>query len=298
VTLVDTRGQEGQRALRVPTGRVRGMAFIPGTPLLAIGGDRGYLALVDYGRGTIVRRLEGLSDPVVDPSVSADGRILIASAQSDNVLIWRLRDGAPTGRPKLFSDELATGNAEVSPDGRRFVVSGPNGIVLVDVATLAHELPLPGSETVGFVAGFTPDGRGVVGGSVDGWTRVWSVRTGRPISPRLTGHTGPIVHTSVSPDGRTLATGSTDGTVRLYDTETWRPLDAPLSALPGRSVSPRFTPDGAYLLAVTTAGRAYRWDVRPAALERNACAIAGRVLTRAEWAAALPGREYAPACAG
>ena len=57
-----------------------------------------------------------------------------------------------------------------------------------------------------------------------------------------------------------------------------------------------FTADGAYLLAMTDTGRAYRWDIRPATLERQACAVAGRTLTRAEWADALPGRPYAPAC--
>jgi hypothetical protein len=40
----------------------------------------------------------------------------------------------------------------------------------------------------------------------------------------------------------------------------------------------------------------YVWDVRPASWERRACEVAGRRLTRAEWKAALPGRDYAPAC--
>ena len=77
-----------------------------------------------------------------------------------------------------------------------------------------------------------------------------------------------------------------------------RPLGAPLPGLPNRQVAPQFTPDGAYLFAITDAGRAYRWDMRPSAWARHACAVAGRTLTRAEWHDALPGRDYAPACAG
>jgi hypothetical protein len=61
-------------------------------------------------------------------------------------------------------------------------------------------------------------------------------------------------------------------------------------------VTAEFTPDRAYLFAITNGGRAYRWDVRPSSWERDACAMAGRALTRAEWQAALPGRPYAPAC--
>ena len=48
--------------------------------------------------------------------------------------------------------------------------------------------------------------------------------------------------------------------------------------------------------AVYDNGRATLWNLDPADLQRRACAVAGRRLTRAEWAAALPGRSYAPAC--
>jgi hypothetical protein len=66
--------------------------------------------------------------------------------------------------------------------------------------------------------------------------------------------------------------------------------------VPNALVAPVFSPDGAYLFAITAAGRAFRWDVRPASWERHACTVAGRTLTRAEWNDALPGRPYAPAC--
>jgi hypothetical protein len=38
------------------------------------------------------------------------------------------------------------------------------------------------------------------------------------------------------------------------------------------------------------------WDIRSSSLVRQACRVAGRRLTRAEWAEFLPGRAYAPAC--
>ena len=66
--------------------------------------------------------------------------------------------------------------------------------------------------------------------------------------------------------------------------------------MPNRVVEPEFTPDGAYLFAITDAGRAYRWDIRPSSWARHACAVAGRKLTRGEWADALPDRDYDPAC--
>jgi WD40 repeat protein len=107
-----------------------------------------------------------------------------------------------------------------------------------------------------------------------------------------------VLWVATSPDGDTLATGSTDGTVRLFDLRTQQPLGAPLPGVPDQAIAPQFTPDGDHLLTITNAGLAYRWDVRPSAWARHACAVAGRALTRQEWDAALPGRDYDPACAG
>ena len=136
----------------------------------------------------------------------------------------------------------------------------------------------------------------IVGGSSDGWARLWSATTGRPVTRAFRGHTGAVLWESISPDGRTLATGSVDGTIQLFDLQSQRALGAPLTAIPNRTVAPLFTPDGAALFAVTNTGRGYRWDIRPSSWERHACAVAGRTLTRAEWDDALPGRPYAPAC--
>ena len=166
---------------------------------------------------------------------------------------------------------------------------------MIDANTLRPRARLTQSETVSRVR-FTPDGRYIVGGSDKGWARLWSTKTWRPATHVLAGSSGGVLGLSVSPDGRTLATGSTDGSVRLYDLSTQQLVGARLPGVLNRGVTPQFTPDGAHLFAITDAGRAYRWDVRPSSWARDACAVAGRTLTRTEWQAVLPGRPYAPAC--
>jgi hypothetical protein len=55
-------------------------------------------------------------------------------------------------------------------------------------------------------------------------------------------------------------------------------------------------PNSTRLLATYGTGRAYLWDIGPESLTRQACHIAGRQLTRAEWREFLPSRDYDPAC--
>jgi WD40 repeat protein len=193
------------------------------------------------------------------------------------------------------------GDVSLSPDGRTLAVTVPEGVAnpgvrIVDVATRRQRASLFGDDAIWDLARFTPDGRFLVGGSWKGWVRLWSTDTWKPASRPLTGHAGAILGQSMSPDGRTLATGSADGTIRLWDLRTEQPLGAALPGLPNRGVIPLFSPDGAHLFAVYDTGRAYRWDVRPSSWARQACAVAGRRLTRSEWEDALPDRAYDPAC--
>jgi hypothetical protein len=47
---------------------------------------------------------------------------------------------------------------------------------------------------------------------------------------------------------------------------------------------------------MTTEGEGFAWDVTLDGWERQACAVAGRDLTRDEWEEFLPERPYEPVC--
>ena len=293
----------------LPSGPILGMDYVPGGKLLAVTGEAGRVVLVDSRNGRIVKRLPAGHDAIYAPVFSGDGRLMAAANQdfsgptdidppTRSVRLWALPSGRPIGRPLRFP---TVGNVSLSPDGKTLAVTVPRhvhntGVQIFDVKTHRRRAFLSGDESVWDLARFTPDGRFLVGGSWKGWTRLWSTETWKPASRLLTGHSAGVLWDSVSPDGRTLATGSADGTVRLWDLSTERPLGAPLPGVPNHRVVPQFSPDGAHLFAIYDTGRAYRWDVRPSAWTRHACAVAGRRLTRAEWEEALPGRDYDPAC--
>ncbi len=301
VSVIDARTLQDRSSFRaVPRGPVRTLGYVPGGRWLVVGGDDGYLALVDPHAGTLVTSLRGHTGTLTSTSVSADGRLMASAAgpSGDEVLLWALPSGRRLGNPlREIAAPPGVRDVSLSPDGRTLALTRPGvGVEIVDVDTRRHRASLPQTDTVMFDVGFTPDGRFLVGGSHKGWARLWSTENWRPATRMLGGHTGEVVWQSTSPDGRTLATGSTDGSIRLFDLRTQRALGAPLPALPNRPAEPVFSADGAALFVVTDAGRAYRWDVRPSAWARHACAVAGRRLSRTEWEDALSGREYAPAC--
>jgi WD40 repeat protein len=280
-----------------PGGRpVMSMAYMPGGRLLVVGGE-GFLVLVDPRSGAVVQRLGGHPGVALVPSFSADGRLMATADLARGIKLWTLRGGRPAGTPRSYYPPDMI-DASLSPDGRSLALAKISGIDIVDVDTLRVTRTLRGSESLTYLARFTPDGRYVVGGSAKGWARLWSARTWEPVTGELGGHTREVYWASVTRDGRMLATGSTDGTVRVFDVRTGQLVGAPLTGVPDRAVAPLFSPDGGRLFTITNAGSASRWDLRPSAWARHACEVAGRTLTRAEWDAVLPGRDYDPACAG
>jgi WD40 repeat protein/DNA-binding SARP family transcriptional activator len=288
---------------------VEGIAFVPGSHLLVVGGTYGSVSLVDVDHGTVIRRLAGhakqfryagswYANPIWTPGVSADGRLLATGSKDGNVRLWSLPDGRPQGAPLHFR----YGNAEtqLSPDGRWLsVLPGrrgdlQDGLQIWDVRSRRRVATLrPPLGPV--LTRWSPDGRRVAESDVLGGVEIYSTATWRPAGPALAA--GKATWLAWSPDSRTLATGNADSSVRLFDVASGQALGAPLPGTGEQSLAvPFFTPDGTHVIAAQDDGHAFLWDIRPASLVRQACRVAGRRLTRAEWAEFLPGRPYAPAC--
>jgi WD40 repeat protein len=291
--VVDT--DNPSRVGTTPFGKVLGIGFVPGSHLLVVGGHGGFLAIVDADRGLIVRRLRGHSGLIWTPGTSADGSLLVTGSDDRTVRFWSLPDGRPLGRPLRF--ERAVSDAQLSPDGRFasvVILSSNNLVGSLQVWDVRSRRRVQGVDAQAGIeqARFSPDGHLLAVGTSDGRVQLWSTRTWTPVSrPFADG-----ISEAISPDGRTLATGGTDGAVRLWDVRTRQALGAPLPGEPEQGAVPYFTADGRYLVASHETGRAYRWDIRPASLLRQACRVAGRQLTESEWQQFLPRHDYDPAC--
>ena len=296
VRLIDTR-TFARRLVPVPGGspEVNAPVFAA-DGRIAVAGLDGFLALVDLPSGRVHARLRGHHDVVFTPATTPGGRRIVTTGLDETLRVWDGRSGRALG-PPIRLDSLPGATPAVAPDGHTVAMPLERGTVdIYDIRSRRRltRLSVDGEPVV--AATFSRDGELLIAGTDDGRLRLFSTDRWRPLSAAFQAHTGFISTVDVSPDGRRFVTAATDGQVRLWDRDTLRPIGAPLPGPQEVNAVAYFSPDGAYVYAVFANGRGYRWDVRPAAWARHACAIAGRRLTRAEWDAVLPERPFAPAC--
>ncbi len=105
---------------------------------------------------------------------------------------------------------------------------------------------------------FSPDGKSVLTGGLDGVARVWDAATGR-LERSLILWDDAVVNSRFSPDGHLIATARKDGTARLWDAATGRHVGPNL--LHGTSHADLvFSANGKLLLTMGTDGTARLWD--------------------------------------
>jgi WD40 repeat protein len=161
---------------------------------------------------------------------------------------------------------------------------------------------------------FTPDSKFFV--TNNGHVALWRLG-GVPQPTNFSGATGGGAVT-VTPDGTVLATADLSGGITMWDLAT----GFQLAALPGPGTSTTsvnlsadnpliFSPDDQALTETidapystsqpsspsTALPTIIRWDLSVKSLERQACAIANRNLSRAEWRQYAGGMPYQKVCA-
>jgi WD40 repeat protein len=301
VNLVDARTLGFAGRFRAQSGRDPvgvGVQVSPDGTTIATTGTHGTVRFWDSRtRAPLSRPLRAAEDWEWSPTFSGDGRLLATAGVDSVVRLWDARRHVEIGTRRY--KRLLTRDIAMRPDGRALVVPLERGPDTGRVEVLA----VPSLKTVARIpmrwgrwSRFSRDGRLLVLGNHEGRVEIYGGRTFRRYGRPLLGHTGYILTADFSPDDRMLATSATDGTVRLWDTQTGDPIGSPLPGIPNVEVGTAFVNGGTHVAAVYDGGRGYLWDVRPSSWARRACAVAGRVLTRAEWDEALPGRPYAPAC--
>ncbi|WP_173095232.1 WD40 repeat domain-containing protein [Actinomadura verrucosospora] len=261
--------------------QVLAVAFSAGGTMMATsGGRRGSeVKLWDVRRREAPRPLGRLTpepdDVVGSLSFSADGKELAVGGGLRGTALWNVGDPA-RARPARGLVQVASfaSGATFSPRGTTLAAIGnrDTGLQLWDTAEpdfprRTERLSVGENDRV---VAFSPDGRMVASGSVQGRVTLWNLgRAGHPraMGPLFHGHTGYYKETyslAVSRDATMLATGGRDDTVALWEiSDPARPRRlGTLTGHTGEGVNAvGFAPDGTVLATGDANGAVILWDL-------------------------------------
>jgi WD40 repeat protein len=238
------------------------------------GSEDAVLRLWDLESGDVIREFRGHTGWIFSTAFSPDGRLAYSASggRYNGSPVWQeLPDSAirvwdvETGREvrRLEGHRGLVWCVRVSPDGRRVLTGGSDGVAIVwDAETGTEVRRLHGhTDKVDSVA-FLPDGRRAVSCSWDKTVRLWDPESGSELHA-FTGHAREVTWVAVSPDGRLMLSSDYQGhDLRLWDLEG-RKL---IQRVDWGNVSPTrgcFTPDGLNAVWAGTDGVVRMYQLQP-----------------------------------
>jgi WD40 repeat protein len=226
-----------------------------------------------------------LSADVAALAFSPDGRFLAvysADGYAGTVQLWDARRWQRVPFPSVAP--AYPGSLSFSPDGTRLAAGDISGSVWQWDVPHRRLLGRLFSTSYGnaWQATYSPDGRFVAYAGMDGAVRLWDVQHRRQYGLPMIGHTSTVTSIAFSPHGDVVAAASDDDTVWLWDVATGQQMGAPLAS-DGNVLSIAFSPDGQWLAVGSDDGTVRLWNVGLPAAATQACVLANRNLTAAEW---------------
>jgi WD40 repeat protein len=241
--------------------------------------------------------------PVWSAGWTPDGRTLLLGANVGDIVepTGGYLVAVDTGTWQVRKKTIDTGGGqqiELSPDGRLLAVSSSSAgeVVLLDATSLeeVRRLRLADAD-FGSDLSFSPDGRYLAAGSTLGGLYVFDTRTWDLATAPAQLHDNALLQVEWLPDGRTVATSGVDGRVFLFDVQRGQLRGRPLGN-PGEGYAHLMPGPTDELVVLHGERPGRRYPLEPRVWLDEACAIAGRNLTRAEWQRYLPDRPYERTC--
>jgi WD40 repeat protein len=233
-------------------------SFSDDNSLLATVGAQATIHLWDLHQHRLRFALKGHGENLHHVAFSSDGRLLASVSWLGKVKVWSTAWGRERFDCLDFIKDLAQ-----TRDGRRLAFNNVDSgwLTIWDAETGARLARLKRVNRRPFGCDFSPDGRRIAVGAINGETAIWEVETGRLLQV-LRGHDHMVSAKCVrfSPDGRRLATASNDETAKIWDAESGKLIHT-LRGHTNALNAIAFSPDGK-LVATGSSDKTVRtWDV-------------------------------------
>ena len=259
---------------------VNGVAFSPDSKLLASADARNIGAMWNLSTGRIAGHLLANGTGMNAIAFSSDGKFVATASAGGNVQIWD-----PTTHEQLAYLHTGVGAGSgvnglaFSPHGELLATADADGTVqiwnpadgklgvrLQNDLGLQDVLNYENNDVQTQDVAFSPEGKLLAIGNLDGTAQLWDAATDRPVGWDLRvdpGTNGGVESVAFSPGGRLLATAGADGYVLLWNPATGRRVGPALRATfkVGSAVQNiAFSPGGRLLATAGADGYVLLWN--------------------------------------
>jgi len=218
------------------TDAVGSVIFSPDGKKVLTRSDDLTLRLWDVASGKALWKVKGAK---YFGAFSTDGQALIINSGSTNI---KLLDAATGKEIKQFGVNVKDYPIGISPDRKKVLVQGSNGITVWDLESAGKLFTIDSTSNYTNTAIFSPDGKLIGTGDKEGMVACWDAETGKELK-KFDGASEEISDLAFSPDGKLLLAGSADETARLWDIETTTEIGR-FEGHSGIVYTVAFSPDG------------------------------------------------------
>ena len=214
--------------------------------MLATG--RRILTLWDTEDWSVVRRLDGHREGVLDLAWSPDNRMLASSSADNTIILWDIATGQPKIAPLELHGDRQANSVAISPDGKILASGGDDrSIMLFDLEKMKPITRVDG----GFINGVTsvafkptPGDYLLGAGSYDNSITLFNVNVVQPLSEDITAGKGEVISLVELPDATLLLAGRTQNGLTIWRVKNGQEEKTALAYTPTAAA---FSPDGKLL---------------------------------------------------
>lgn len=238
--------------------KITSVAYLPDGRHFITAREDGTFRLLEAQTGKVIRTFEAHRAGSVVVAVSVDGDEFLSGGADGVVRLWHRQGSTPLTEFKGHSSPITA--VALSLDGKMAVsASGGQHVRLWDTSTgdLIKTLRTGGSVTA---VAFSPDGKLVLIGTVDGKIQLQDIESNKPIA-HFVGHQDTITSAQFSPDGNTALTGSDDDTAILWDVHTGRIVHTLKSHI-DEVFDVKFSPDGTLIVTASCDHTVKLWNTQ------------------------------------
>jgi WD40 repeat protein len=260
------------RRLEGHGGTVYSLAFSPNGKVLASASQDKSIRLWEAVTGKVLHELKGHDGEITAVAFSPVGKMLASAGGRDKpICLWDTSTGKEIRM--LRAPTSSAYAVAFSPSGRILATGGGHGVLLPSPdadnsirlwnprsGQELRRLPGENNDFAFITVTFSPDGKTIAAGCINGSIRLWEAATG---AERLTINGAGEGAVVFSPDGRTLAVASprySDGAIHLWDALTGKERRL-IRGHDGEVYAVTFSPDGKTLASASQDTTVLIWDV-------------------------------------